>query len=145
MHGGEGLQEHSEFTPLYRYTQRTSDSGFRETSREHKEMAKWLGTVLEMAVSGPGSQQHSLIAVDCSHSFSRLLYLPCREEKSRLLPGTGLSQEITGPREKWNVNLLHRVALFCAAGPGPQVCNKITASPHCSHWKMCSCLCTTNK
>jgi hypothetical protein len=41
-------------------------------------------------------------------------FLPGREEKSCLLTGRGLSKEITGPKEKWNANLLPRGKLLSA-------------------------------
>lgn len=38
-------------------------------SLRHQDMAKWLGRALHMLTLGPGSQQHSVITVDCFSSF----------------------------------------------------------------------------
>lgn len=94
-----GLQEQSEFTlckgtVLSLPTQRRSDGGHLETSREYREVAKRPGTALEVAVLGPGSQQHSLMAVVCFCSFSWILTF---HAERAVLPGAELSQEMSGP------------------------------------------------
>lgn len=57
-------------TVLLLPTQQRSDGGHLETSREHREVAKRPGPALEVAVVGPGCQQHSLMAVRRFCSFS---------------------------------------------------------------------------
>lgn len=96
-------------------TQRRSDGGHLETSREHGEVAKRPGTASEGAVLGPGSQQRSLMAAVCFWSFSCILTFHAeRAAWRRAFPG--------------NVRPLGEVECSFASWGATVLCSRVWAS-----------------